>query len=99
MSSPDAYEGSARWARQWLNRGTDAIEAALVKGGSFGPYAHGDKVSLADIALVSHVIGVNFFSADLSKAPCLNQLADHCLSLDAFSKAHPFAQPGAPKKA
>ena len=90
-------EGSARWARQWLNRGTEAIEAVLREGGSSSPYAHGNKVSLADIALVSHVIGVKLFAADLSKAPRLNQLADHCLSLDAFSKAHPFAQPGAPK--
>lgn len=50
---------------------------------------------MADIALVSHVIGARLFAADLSRATRLAALADHCLRLDAFAKAHPLAQPGA----
>lgn len=82
------------WARHWLDRGSEAIEALL--GESDGPYAHGDGVTLADLALVSHVIGVRLFQADTSIAPRLVAIADRCLTLDAFARAHPMRQPGAP---
>ena len=87
--------GRMRWARHWLDLGSAAIEAALSAGPS-GPYAHGDRVSFADLALVSHVIGARLFGSDLSRAPRLEALADRCLTLDAFARAHPLKQPGAP---
>ena len=88
--------GRTRWARHWLDQGSAAIEAALAAGPA-GAYAHGDSVTVADLALVSHVIGVRLFAADLSRAPRLEALADRCLKLDAFARAHPLRQPGAPR--
>jgi maleylacetoacetate isomerase len=90
--------GRTRWARHWLDQGSAAIEAALSAGGP-GAYAHGDRVTIADLALVSHVIGARLFGADLSQAPRLEALADRCLKLDAFARAHPLKQPGAPQSA
>lgn len=87
--------GRMRWAHHWLDEGSAAIEAALAAGPS-GPYAHGDRVTIADLALVSHVIGARLFGSDLSRAPRLEALADRCLKLDAFARAHPLKQPGAP---
>ena len=90
--------GRTRWARHWLDQGSAAIEAALSAGGT-GVHAHGDRVTIADLALVSHVIGARLFGADLSHAPRLEALADRCLKLDAFARAHPLKQPGAPQSA
>jgi maleylacetoacetate isomerase len=87
--------GRMRWARHWLDEGSAAIEAALAAGPS-GRYAHGDRVTIADLALVSHVIGARLFGSNLSRAPLLEALANRCLALDAFARAHPLKQPGAP---
>lgn len=91
--------GRLRWIRHWFDKGSQAIEARLVADGLSGRFAHGDRVSLADLALVSHVIGARLFQADLGQAPRLEALAGRCLALDAISRAHPMAQPGAPRAA
>jgi maleylacetoacetate isomerase len=87
-------EQQMQWARHWFDRGSEAIEALLDAGS--GLYAHGDSVTMADLALVSHVIGVRLFQADTTLAPRLMAIADRCLALDAFARAHPMRQPGAP---
>ena len=89
--------GRLRWIRHWFDAGSAAIEARLVGDGISGPFAHGEQVTLADCALVSHVIGARLFEANLSEAPRLAALADRCLALDAIARAHPLAQPGAPR--
>jgi glutathione S-transferase len=88
--------GRLKWIRHWFDKGSEAIEARLGEAGCEGRYAHGDQLTLADLALVSHVIGARMFQADLMRAPRLAALADRCLALDAFANAHPLAQPGAP---
>jgi maleylacetoacetate isomerase len=84
-----------KWIRHWFTKGTLAIEAKLSDGQS-GTYAHGDQVSLADLALASHVVGARLFQVDLSMAPRLEGIVNRCLALDAFASAHPLAQVGAP---
>ena len=88
--------GRLKWIRHWFDKGSEAIEAKLGSHDPAGPYAHGERVTLADLALVSHVVGARLFQADLTRAPRLEALADHCLALAAFARAHPLAQPGAP---
>ena len=94
-----AEPGRLKWIRHWFDRGTEAIEARLTEAGASGPYAHVERITLADLALVSHVIGARLFRADLGLAPRLVALADRCLVLEAFARAHPLAQPGAPAAA
>jgi len=89
-------EAKLKWVRHWFAKGTEAIEARLAADGLSGAYAHGDQVSLADLALASHVVGARLFQMDLSLAPILEAIVDRCLQLDAFALAHPLAQPGAP---
>jgi glutathione S-transferase len=84
-----------KWVRHWFEKGTQAIEARLADGLT-GRFAHGDQPSLADLALASHVAGARLFDCDLSDAPRLTGIVDNCLQLDAFVRAHPLAQPGAP---
>ena len=90
--------GQGAWARHWFNEGSKAIEARLHNEKLCGKYTFGDEVTLADFALCSHVIGARLFEADLSLAPRLVEIANNCLALDAFAKAHPLQQPGAPVK-
>lgn len=85
-----------KWVRHWFGKGTQAIETRLATDGQSGEYAHGDRVSIADLALVSHVVGARLFQMDLSAAPSLVAIVDRCLKLKAFAEAHPLAQPGAP---
>lgn len=85
-----------KWIRHWFNKGTEAIEARIAADNVAGAYAHGDQVSLADVALASHVVGARLFQADLSNAPRLEGIVNRCLQLDAFAQAHPLAQAGAP---
>ena len=76
-----------KWVRHWFDQGSQAIEARLNEAGASrtaGPYAHGEQVTLADLALVSNVVGACLFPADL------------CLSQPAFQRAHPLVQQGAP---
>lgn len=84
------------WAGHWFDRGTAAIEARLREDGVPGRYAHGDQITLADVALMSHVIGARLFESDLASAPRLLGLAERCLAHDAFARAHPSRQAGAP---
>ena len=85
-----------KWIRYWFNKGTEAIEAKIAADNLSGTYAHGDQVSLADLALASHVVGARLFQADLSNAPRLEAIVNRCLQLNAFAKAHPLSQAGAP---
>lgn len=84
-----------KWIRHWFDRGTRAIEAALGDGKT-GTYAHGDQPSMADLALASHVAGATLFKAELANAPKLMGVIERCMKLDAFARAHPLKQPGAP---
>lgn len=85
------------WVRHWFEQGSVAIEARLNEAAApAGPYAHGAQITLADLALVSHVAGARLFEADLTAAPRLRALADACLQVDAIARAHPLKQPGAP---
>jgi len=85
-----------KWVRHWFGKGTQAIEARLEADDLSGLYAHGDQVSIADLALVSHVVGARLFQMDMSGAPRLEEIVGNCLQLDAFARAHPLAQAGAP---
>ena len=87
--------GRMKWIRHWFDQGTQAIEARLGDGLA-GKFAHGDEPSLADLALASHVAGARLFNADLARAPRLVEIVERCMEIEAFARAHPRAQPGAP---
>jgi maleylacetoacetate isomerase len=84
-----------KWIRHWFDQGTRAIETRLADGQS-GKFAHGDQPTIADMALASHVAGASLFKADLAGAPRLMGVIDRCMEIQAFARAHPLAQPGAP---
>jgi maleylacetoacetate isomerase len=87
------------WVRHWLAQGLQAIEARLTNDPETGVYCHGDRVTIADICLVSLGAGYGLFQGNLDEFPRCGAVISRCLSQEAFSRAHPLQQPGAPKSA
>jgi maleylacetoacetate isomerase len=85
-----------KWIRHWIGEGLAAMEGHLSRDKETGKFAHGDAVTMADICLVSQAVGAGFFNVDLAPYPTVQRIAETCLALDAFAKAHPLRQPGAP---
>ena len=40
--------------------------------------------------------GANFFKVDLAPFPIFKRVVDNCMANEAFARAHPLKQPGAP---
>lgn len=85
-----------RWLAHWTMRALEAIEGHLSKEGETGKYCHDGQITVADICVVSQVIGaLAYFSCDTSGVPTVMRVYNECMSLDAFSRAHPLKQQGA----
>ena len=84
------------WCQHWSRQALNALEAHLSSEKETGKFCHGDTVSIADICLATHVTGANFFKVDLAPYPTVRRIADECFKIDAFARAHPLKQPGAP---
>jgi maleylacetoacetate isomerase len=86
-----------KWLAHWSLKALEAIEGHLQNERETGRYCHGDSVTLADICLAGQVIGASgYFKCDLSGVPNVVRVYEECMKIDAFSRAHPLKQPGAP---
>lgn len=87
----------SKWAQHWFLSGNEAIENTLLKFGKYKTYSFGDEITIADIALASHVVGAKLFNVQMNSVPTLNRIYENCMNIPSFSSAHPLKQPGAPK--
>jgi maleylacetoacetate isomerase len=85
-----------KYVRHWFVEGYKALETHLASDGQTSRYCYRDALTLADICLVSHSIGGQFFGCDTKPYPNIARITETCLKHDAFIKAHPLKQPGAP---
>jgi len=88
--------GVTKWAQYWHRAALTALEEHLATEKDTGIYCQGDTITIADICLVSQVAGATFFKVDLAPYPTIARIAATCMTNDAFARAHPLKQPGAP---
>ena len=77
------------WYHHWVIEGFEAFEALARPG----PYACGNKVTVADLCLVPQVYNARRLKVPLEKFPKIVGIDAACLKLPAFDRARPENQP------
>ena len=90
----DEVAGRA-WSAHWFREGLLAYEAQLTDGST---RCHGETLSIADLALASHLVGAARFDVDLAEFPRVASLGKHLFAIPEFAAAHPRVQLGAPER-
>ncbi|MGZ5033310.1 MAG: maleylacetoacetate isomerase [Usitatibacter sp.] len=89
--------GRNRWLAHWTLKALEAIESHLKNEKETGRFCHGDSPTFADICLAGQVIAATaYFKCDVSGVPTVMRIYEECMKIEAFAKAHPLNQPGAP---
>lgn len=88
----DEAAGQA-WSAHWFREGLVAYEAKLAPGAT---RCHAEALSIADLALASHLIGVERFGVDLTEFPRTAAVGASLFEIPEFAAAHPRLQIGAP---
>lgn len=87
------------WQTQWFTAGLTALEHRLSQDPETGKFCHGDMPGMADICLASIAAVMRVFKITVPDIPKIDSIVGECESLDAFAKAAPHLQFGAPVQA
>ncbi|NNP69433.1 maleylacetoacetate isomerase [Acinetobacter sp. Ac_5812] len=80
------------WCAKWIQDGFSALEHLLAEDSTREKFCYGQQVSIADAYLIPQVVSAQRFQVELSAYPQINEIYQHCMTLDAFQKAAPEQQ-------
>jgi maleylacetoacetate isomerase/maleylpyruvate isomerase len=84
------------WQINWFTRGFRAMETRLAGDPATGAFCQGDQVTIADICLASVVAVAGVFKIEVADVPTVNGIVARCMQIEAFARANPMRQVGAP---
>lgn len=84
------------WQTHWFTTGLQALEAKLTHESQTGRFAHGDSPTMADICIASILAVTPIFGIEVPNIPTVNRIVAACEEIEAFAKAAPRRQVGAP---
>lgn len=84
------------WQIHWFTTGLHALEQRLANETETGVFCHGDSVTLADICLASIIVVMRVFKVEVANIPTIDRIMAACEKNEAFAKADPRRQEGAP---
>lgn len=84
------------WQLQWFGTGLQAVEQRLAGDAATGLFCHGNAPGMADICLASIVAVMRVFKIPTNGTPTVDRIVAACDGIDAFRRADPMLQAGAP---
>ena len=85
------------WQIHWFTTGLQALEQRLATDTATGTFCHGGQPGMADICLASILVVMRVFKIEVADIPTVQRVMAACEQLDAFTKADPHRQAGAPQ--
>jgi maleylacetoacetate isomerase/maleylpyruvate isomerase len=99
LTARAAFDAAAwrAWQLEWFGTGMRALEQRLASEAVSGKFCHGEKPTIADICLASVVAVMRVFEIAIADTPTIDRVMAACDAHEAFAKAEPRRQQGAPR--